>query len=54
VTDCRFLELPAAEFAAQFRRWYPMAVHLLEGMFIGQRTPRSWSGSASGCWPSAS
>jgi signal transduction histidine kinase len=37
VTDCRFLELPAAEFAAQFRRWYPMAVHLLEGMFIGQR-----------------
>jgi signal transduction histidine kinase len=37
VTDCRFLELPATEFAAQFRRWYPMAVHLLEGMFIGQR-----------------
>ena len=37
VTDCRFLELPADEFAAQFRRWYPMAVHLLEGLFIGQR-----------------
>jgi signal transduction histidine kinase len=37
VTDCRFLALPAEEFAAVFRSWYPMAVHLLEGMFVGQR-----------------
>ena len=37
VTDCAFLALPAEEFAAVFRRWYPMAVHLLEGMFVGQR-----------------
>ncbi len=37
VTDCRFLALPAAPFAAVFRQWYPMAVHLLEGLFIGQR-----------------
>jgi len=37
VTDCRFLALPAAPFAAVFRQWYPMAVHLLEGMFVGQR-----------------
>ena len=37
VTDCTFLALPAEEFAAVFRRWYPMAVHLLEGMFVGQR-----------------
>src|SRR3712207_1849058 len=37
VTDCRFLALPADEFATVFRRWYPMAVHLLEGMFVGQR-----------------
>ncbi|HEY0127129.1 MAG TPA: ATP-binding protein [Blastococcus sp.] len=37
VTDCRFLALPAAPFAAIFREWYPMAVHLLEGMFVGQR-----------------
>ncbi|TYP90309.1 ATP-binding protein [Blastococcus xanthinilyticus] len=36
-TDCRFLALPAGPFAAVFRRWYPMAVHLLEGMFVGQR-----------------
>src|SRR3954454_7911918 len=37
VTDCRFLALPAEPFAQVFRRWYPMAVHLLEGLFIGQR-----------------
>jgi signal transduction histidine kinase len=37
VTDCRFLALPAEEFAEVFRSWYPMAVHLLEGMFVGQR-----------------
>jgi len=37
VTDCRFFTLPAGPFAAVFRQWYPMAVHLLEGMFIGQR-----------------
>jgi signal transduction histidine kinase len=37
VTDCSFLALPAQPFAAVFREWYPMAVHLLEGMFVGQR-----------------
>jgi signal transduction histidine kinase len=37
ITDCRFLALPAGPFAAVFREWYPMAVHLLEGMFVGQR-----------------
>jgi signal transduction histidine kinase len=37
VTDCQFLALPAQPFAAVFRQWYPMAVHLLEGMFVGQR-----------------
>ncbi|HEY4603110.1 MAG TPA: ATP-binding protein [Blastococcus sp.] len=37
VTDCRFLALPAQSFAAVFRQWYPMAVHLLEGLFLGQR-----------------
>ncbi|SFL45645.1 ATP-binding protein [Geodermatophilus ruber] len=38
VSDCRFLALPADRFAVVFRRWYPMAVHLLEGLFVGQRT----------------
>jgi signal transduction histidine kinase len=37
ISDCRFLALPAGPFAEVFRRWYPMAVHLLEGMFVGQR-----------------
>src|SRR5947209_1394190 len=37
VTDCSFLALPAAEFAVVFARWYPMAVHLLQGMFVGIR-----------------
>ena len=37
VTDCTFLALPAAQFAAQFRRWFPMAVHLLQGLFLGIR-----------------
>jgi signal transduction histidine kinase len=37
VTDCCVLALPAAEFAAQFQRWFPMAVHLLEGMILGLR-----------------
>jgi signal transduction histidine kinase len=37
VTDCSFLALPAGPFAAVFREWYPMAVHLLEGLFVGQR-----------------
>jgi signal transduction histidine kinase len=37
VTDCSFLALPADELAVVFRRWYPMAVHLLQGMFVGIR-----------------
>ena len=45
---------PAAAFGALVREWFPMAVHLLEGLFLGhaeQRTPSS--ASASGCSPSA-
>jgi len=37
VTDSTFLALPAADFAAKFRQWFPMAVHLLQGMFVGLR-----------------
>lgn len=37
LTDSEFLALPAAEFAAKFSQWYPMAVHLLQGMFVGIR-----------------
>ncbi|WP_432496660.1 sensor histidine kinase [Kineococcus gypseus] len=31
----RFLVLPAAEFGAAVREWFPMAVHLLEGLRLG-------------------
>lgn len=35
VTGATFLALPAEEFAAKFDQWFPMAVHLLQGMFVG-------------------
>ena len=31
------MALPADEFAPQLRRWFPMAMHLIEGMLIAQR-----------------
>ena len=37
ITDSVVLALPAREFAGQFARWFPMAVHLLEGMLMGIR-----------------
>ncbi|MGY1602168.1 ATP-binding protein [Geodermatophilus sp. SYSU D00815] len=37
VTGCRFLALPAVEFGTVFRGWFPMATHLLQGLFVGTR-----------------
>ena len=37
MTDCRFLALLRQAFAAGLPEWFPMAVHLLEGLFLGQR-----------------
>ncbi|MCO5972924.1 ATP-binding protein [Actinoallomurus soli] len=37
VTDLTFLTLPAAELGERFVAWFPMAAHLLEGMFLGRR-----------------
>jgi signal transduction histidine kinase len=37
VTDCTALALPKGLFAAEFTRWYPMAVHLLEGLRLGMK-----------------
>jgi signal transduction histidine kinase len=37
ITDATFLALRAREFVDVFRAWYPMAIHLLQGMFLGQR-----------------
>ena len=35
--DSAVLALPAADFAVVFRQWYPLATHLLQGMFVGLR-----------------
>ena len=35
VTDLRLFELPADEFGQQLNRWFPMAMHLLDGLFLG-------------------
>ncbi|MGW2560868.1 ATP-binding protein [Streptomyces sp. NPDC001514] len=37
VTDAELFVLPAAEFATAVRTWFPMALHLLEGLFLGTR-----------------
>ncbi|MER7192631.1 ATP-binding protein [Streptomyces flaveolus] len=34
----RFFVLPADTFAAVMREWFPMAVHLLEGLFFGSKS----------------
>ncbi|WP_405577826.1 ATP-binding protein [Streptomyces sp. NBC_01190] len=36
----RFYVLPADKFAGMMRDWFPMAVHMLEGLFFGSRTTR--------------
>jgi signal transduction histidine kinase len=38
VTDCEFWLIDAAKFGEKFREWFPMAVHLLEGMTQGYRS----------------
>ncbi len=38
VTDCRFLRWPANDFAAFVQKWFPMAVHLFDGLYLGIRT----------------
>ncbi|GGM38288.1 ATP-binding protein [Dactylosporangium sucinum] len=37
ITDVEVYELPATEFGGAMRQWFPMAMHLLEGLFIGMR-----------------
>jgi len=41
LTDASFFVLPATEFGAKVREWFPMAMHLLEGLFIGMRTSQA-------------
>ena len=37
LTDCRFWFLSAADFSAFMDRWFPMGIHLMEGLFLGLR-----------------
>jgi signal transduction histidine kinase len=37
ITACRFYVLSADDFSTAVREWFPMAVHLLEGLFWGSR-----------------
>jgi signal transduction histidine kinase len=38
ITDCEFWVIGAAEFGEKFREWFPMAVHLIEGITTGFRS----------------
>lgn len=38
IDPTRFFVLPAESFAAIMREWFPMAVHLLEGLFFGAKS----------------
>jgi signal transduction histidine kinase len=37
ITDAELFELPADIFADSIREWFPMAMHLLEGLFLSMR-----------------
>ena len=45
LSDVTFLTLPSKEFSFEFRRWFPMATHLLEGMYLGWRNSDTVIGS---------
>ncbi|WP_375433043.1 ATP-binding protein [uncultured Friedmanniella sp.] len=38
VTDCTFWVIDADEYGAEIRTWFPMAMHMLEGLTIGMRS----------------
>ncbi|MGI3781302.1 MAG: cyclic nucleotide-binding domain-containing protein, partial [Janthinobacterium lividum] len=37
ITDCRFWVIDAATFGDMIRVWFPMAIHMLEGLATGMR-----------------
>jgi signal transduction histidine kinase len=37
VSDLRLFQLPADEFGVALRSWFPMAMHLLDGLFLGMQ-----------------
>ena len=44
ISDCAFFVLPAADFGRMIREWFPMAMHLLEGLFFGMRNSQALIG----------
>ena len=44
VTDCTFWTIDAGEFGDAIRTWFPMAMHLLEGLTIGLRSGQALIG----------
>lgn len=40
VTPCRVFALPARKFSHAIHEWFPMAIHLLEGLFFGMTSGR--------------
>jgi signal transduction histidine kinase len=43
ISDCEFFVLPADAFGTMIRDWFPMAIHLLEGLFFGMRNTQAVS-----------
>jgi signal transduction histidine kinase len=41
ISECRFFILSAEDFATMIREWFPMAMHLLEGLFFGMRNSQA-------------
>lgn len=41
LTDCRFWVIEATEIGERIRTWFPMAMHLLEGLTIGMRSSQA-------------
>lgn len=41
VTDARFWVIEADDFGTRIRAWFPMAMHLLEGLTLGMRTSQA-------------
>jgi signal transduction histidine kinase len=44
ITDAELFVLPADVFSEAMKTWFPMAVHLLEGVFLGMRTSQTLIG----------
>ena len=41
ITDCEYWVIDAAAFGDEIRLWFPMAMHMLEGMVIGMRASQA-------------